>query len=76
MRLILPDQKCSIEIRIKVVATFDEALDGFMLVRFNAIDHQARSSISGIEAFVEVVSGIKRTVFVDELALNAQSGVL
>ena len=48
MRLVLPDQESGVEVRIEVVATFDQALDGFVLMRFYAVDYQTRCSISSV----------------------------
>ena len=59
-----------------MIATFDQALDGFVLMRLDAIHDQTRSSIGCVEAFIEIVARIKLAVFVDELALDAQRGVL
>ena len=76
MRLVLPDQESGVEVRIEVVATFDQALDGFVLMRFDAIHHQTRCGVSCVEAFVELIARVKFAVLIDELALDAQGGVL
>ena len=76
MCLVLSDQKRSVEVGVEVVAAFDEALNGFVLMRLDAVYYQTRSGVGGIQTLVKVVSGVEFTVFVDELPLDAQGGVL
>jgi hypothetical protein len=76
MRLVLTDQESGVEIRVEMISTFDEALDGFVLMRFDAIHDQTWGGIGSIEAFVEVITRVKFAVLIDELALDAQGGVL
>jgi hypothetical protein len=76
MCLVLSDQKGGVEVSIKMVAAFNEALNCFVLMRFDAVYNQARSGVGGIQTLVKVIAGVEFTVFIDELALNAQGGVL
>ena len=76
MGLVLPDQKRSVEVGVEVVAAFNEALNGFVLMRLDAVYNQARSGVSGIQTFIKVVARVEFTGFIDELTLDAQGGVV
>jgi hypothetical protein len=53
-----------------MIATHNQALNGFVLMRLDTIDDQAWGRIGGVEALVEIITRIKLTFRVDQVLLD------